>query len=41
MQLFQKWLSQANLIKKVASFHAILSQKTAQKRPKTSENEHF
>lgn len=31
MQLFQEWLSQANLIKKVASFHAILSSKTIKK----------
>ena len=41
MQLFQKRLSQANLIKKVASFHAILGQKTTQKRPKTNKNDHF
>lgn len=41
MQLFQEWLFQANLIKKVAYFYAILGSKTIKKRPKTSENEHF
>lgn len=39
MQLFQEWLFQAKSFKKVASFHAILGQKTTQKRPKTSKNE--
>ena len=41
MQLFQEWHSQANLIKKVAYIHAILGQKTTQKRPKTSKKDHF
>ena len=36
MQLFQKQLSQANLIKKVAYIHAILGSKTTKNKQKCS-----